>query len=166
MARIMFVVPVLLAALLAGAGPAGAQAAGAGSPVDAAVAAKAVFHVNIASPAKLAVHLGVIERTWKDLKARGSEPDLVVVFIGPSVRYLTTAPGDQIALEYEDVLKRIAASVGRLGGNGVRLEICGLAMQAFGVDPATVLPGLEAVDNGYLPVIDYQARGYSLVPVF
>lgn len=125
-------------------------------------AGRAVFHVTLDNSSALAVHLGVIERTRDDLAARGTAPDLAVVFTGRAVRHLGTGQDG----EQDDVHRRIAATLGRLADQGVRLEVCGLAMDAFGVDPGTLLPGLEAVDNGYLPLMDYQRRGYSLIPVY
>jgi intracellular sulfur oxidation DsrE/DsrF family protein len=128
-------------------------------------AGRAVFHVTLDNPAALAVHLGVIERTREDLAARDTGPDLAVVFTGRAVRHLGEAQDGQAGGQ-DDVHRRIAAALGRLADQGVRLEVCGLAMDAFGVDPGTLLPGLEAVENGYLPLMDYQRRGYSLIPVY
>lgn len=128
-------------------------------------AGRAVFHVTLDNPSALAVHLGVIERTREDLAARDTAPDLAVVFNGRAVRLL--GPGqDGQAGGQDDVHRRIVATLGRLADQGVRLAVCGLAMDAFGVEPGTLLPGLDAVDNGYLPLMDYQRRGYSLIPVY
>jgi intracellular sulfur oxidation DsrE/DsrF family protein len=48
----------------------------------------------------------------------------------------------------------------------IKLEICDFASKVFGVDPASILPEIKHVPNGWVSVIGYQARGYSLVPVY
>ena len=50
--------------------------------------------------------------------------------------------------------------------SGIRLEICLVAAQVFGVDPGSVLPEIKQVGNGWISLIGYQARGYSLVPAY
>jgi intracellular sulfur oxidation DsrE/DsrF family protein len=50
--------------------------------------------------------------------------------------------------------------------NGIKLEICLIAAKVFNVDPASVLPEIKRVGNGWISMIGYQAQGYSLVPVY
>ena len=49
---------------------------------------------------------------------------------------------------------------------GIKLEICLIAARVLGVDPASILPEIKKVPNGYISVIGYQAHGYSLVHVY
>jgi intracellular sulfur oxidation DsrE/DsrF family protein len=49
---------------------------------------------------------------------------------------------------------------------GIKLEICMLAAQAFGVDAKSILPEFTRVNSGYISLIGYQGRGYSLVPIY
>ena len=125
-----------------------------------------VFLVDIGDPSKLAFYLEVIEGTHANLVRQDVEPDFVLVYIGPSVKYLTTAPDEVTEFEHADALARIAASVQRLGALGVRQEICAVATRVFGIDNATVLPDLTLVGDGFVSLIGWQARGYHLVPVF
>lgn len=128
--------------------------------------AKGVFLVDIGDPEKLAFYLDVIKGTHAGMVRQKVTPDLVVVFIGPSVPYLSTAPGDVIVMEYEDTLERIAGAVADLDRLGVRQEICAVATKVFNVDNKTVLPALNVVGDGFISLIGYQAQGYALVPVF
>jgi len=36
----------------------------------------------------------------------------------------------------------------------------------FGVDTASILPEIKHVPNGWISLIAYQAKGYSIVPVY
>jgi intracellular sulfur oxidation DsrE/DsrF family protein len=35
----------------------------------------------------------------------------------------------------------------------------------MGVDPATIMPEVEIVGNGFISVVGYQSQGYSLVKI-
>lgn len=127
---------------------------------------RGVFLVDIGDVNKLAFYLEIIEGTHANLRRQGVEPDFVLVYIGPSVQYLTTAPREELAFEHEVALTRIAESTARLHALGVRQEICAVATRVFGIDNATVLPGLSLVGDGFVSLIGWQAQGYHLVPVF
>jgi hypothetical protein len=38
-------------------------------------------------------------------------------------------------------------------------------VKVFGVDPATLMPGIDRVGNGFIAVLGYQAQGYSVVAI-
>jgi intracellular sulfur oxidation DsrE/DsrF family protein len=63
-------------------------------------------------------------------------------------------------------LDEIASTVTAMAKDGITLEICLVAVKYFDVDPASVLPEIKGVGNGWISVIGYQAQGYSLVPVY
>jgi intracellular sulfur oxidation DsrE/DsrF family protein len=127
--------------------------------------AKAIFDVRIGKPLSAANHLKLIYQTYKDLKADGKTPEVVVVFIGPSVKLISTNregfAGDELKS-----LNEIASTVTAMSKDGVKLEICMFAANVFHVDPASVLPEIQKVPNGWVSLIDYQSRGYSLVPAY
>ena len=127
---------------------------------------KAVFLVDIGDAKKLNFYLGVIQGTYKGMKQQGVEPDFVLVYIGPSVKYLTTSPSPEIEEEIGALLMDIESNVDALAALGVRQEICAVATRVFGIDNETVVPGLTLVADGFVSLIGYQAQGYHLVPVF
>jgi len=49
---------------------------------------KGVFLVDIGDAKKLNFYLEVIQGTYKGMKAQGVDPDFMLVYIGPSVKYL------------------------------------------------------------------------------
>jgi intracellular sulfur oxidation DsrE/DsrF family protein len=128
--------------------------------------AKGVFLVNLANPKKTAINLNLIKGTHQRFVEQGLEPDLVLVFIGPTVKYLSTAPDDELALEFESELNSIAQTVKELDALGVRMEVCAVATGAFGVDNETILPEMKVVGDGFISLIGWQTQGYGLVPIF
>ena len=127
--------------------------------------AKAVFDERISNPKSAAFNLNVIHQTYKELAAMKKNPVFVVVFIGPSVKLISKnregfSPEDQKSLD------EIANTISAMSKDGINLEICLVAAKVFNVDPASVLPEIKRVGNGWISMIGYQARGYSLVPVY
>lgn len=127
---------------------------------------KGVFLVDIGDPKKLNFYLEVIQGTYKGMKSQGVEPDFILVYIGPSVKYLTTSPSNAIEQEASDTLLDIESNVAALAALGVRQEICAVATRVFGIDNNSLVDGLTVVGDGFISLIGYQAQGYHLVPVF
>jgi intracellular sulfur oxidation DsrE/DsrF family protein len=112
-----------------------------------------------------AIHLNLIHDTYKELVAQKKNPVFVVVFMGSSVKLIST---DQRGFKAEDQksLKQIADIVSSMSKAGIRVEVCLFAAKVFGVEPASILPEIQRVGNGWISEIGYQSRGYSLVPVY
>jgi len=127
---------------------------------------KGVFLVDIGDARKLNFYLEVIQGTHKGMKSQGVEPDFVLVYIGPSVKYLTTSPSEAAEQAAGDILMDIESNVAKLAELGVRQEICAVATRVFKIDNDTLVSGLTLVADGFVSLIGYQAQGYHLVPVF
>jgi intracellular sulfur oxidation DsrE/DsrF family protein len=127
---------------------------------------KGVFLVDIGDAKKLNFYLEVIQGTYKGMKDQGVDPDFVLVFIGPSVKYLSTSPSAETEQAAGGVLMEIESNVEALASLGVRQEVCSVATHVFGIDDKTILPGMTLVGDGFISLIGYQAQGYHLVPVF
>ena len=127
---------------------------------------KGVFLVDIGDANKLNFYLEVIQGTHKGMQDQGVEPDFNLVYIGPSVKYLSTSPPADTEQEAGGILMEIESNVEALAELGVRQEICAVATRVFGIDNKTILPGLTLVGDGFISLIGYQAQGYHLVPVF
>jgi intracellular sulfur oxidation DsrE/DsrF family protein len=128
---------------------------------------KAIFDVRAGSPKSAALQLKLIHDTFKDksLKTITKKPAFVVVFIGPSVK-LISKNREGFSPEDQKLLDEIAGTVSAMAKSGIRLEICLFAAKVFGVDPGSVLPEIKQVGNGWISLIGYQAKGYSLVPAY
>lgn len=128
---------------------------------------KAVFDVRMSDPKSTALHLSLIHQTYKDKEIMGvtKKPVFAVVFIGPSVK-LVSKNREGFKAEDQKYLDEIAATVLAMSKDGIKLELCGTAARLMNVDPATVLPEIKVVGNGWISEIGYQSQGYSLVPVY
>jgi intracellular sulfur oxidation DsrE/DsrF family protein len=92
-------------------------------------------------------------------------PVFVVVFMGNAVK-LISSDHRGFKAEDEKSLKEIAGIISRMSETGIRVEVCLFAVKVFGIEPASILSEIERVGNGWISEIGYQARGYSLVPVY
>ena len=127
--------------------------------------AKVFFDVRVANPKGAAVQLKLIHDTHQQLVAEKKKPVCVVSFMGPSVK-LVSKNREGFTAEDQKSLDEIAETISKLAKDSIRVEICLFASKLFGVDPASILPGIKQVDNGWVSLIGYQARGYSLVPAY
>lgn len=127
--------------------------------------ARAIFDERESNPKTAAIHLKLIHQTYKDFVKMKKDPAFVVVFIGPSVKLISKnregfSPEDQKSLD------EIANTISAMSKDGIKTEICLVAASVFNVDPATVLPEIKRVGNGWISMIVRQSQGYSLVPVY
>lgn len=127
---------------------------------------KGVFLVDIGDAKKLNFYLEVIQGTYKGMKAQGVEPDFILVYIGPSVKYLSNAPSSETEEEAGGILLEIESNVEALAELGIKQEICAVATRVFGIENKTVFPDLTLVGDGFISLIGYQTQGYHLVPIF
>ena len=128
---------------------------------------KAVFDVRISNPKSAALNLKVIYDTYKgkSIMAVTQKPAFVVIFIGPSVK-LMSKNKEGFSPEEQKSLDEIANTISITAKDGIRMEICLVAANIFGVDPGSFLPGLKLVPNGWVSLIGYEANGYCLVPAY
>ena len=127
--------------------------------------AKAVFDERQSNPKSAALNLKIIHQTYKELAAMKNDPVFVVIFIGPSVK-LISKNREGFSPEDQKFLDEIADTISAMSKDGINLEICLVAAKVFNVDPASVLPEIKRVGNGWISMIGYQAQQYSLVPVY
>jgi uncharacterized protein len=67
--------------------------------------------------------------------------------------------------EDQKPLDELARTIKDMAKDGIKLEICLIAAKVFGVEPSSVLPEIKQVGYGWISLIGYEAKGYSLVPV-
>lgn len=127
--------------------------------------AKGLFLIAVNDPGRVAHVLDVVEKTRKGMIDQNVKPELVVVFVGPDVAFLTR---DRRGISYMDqrAVSGIQGNIEKLAKSGVHFEACGIAMHGMDVKPADLIPQVTAVGNGYISAIGYQNRGYGLVPVY
>jgi intracellular sulfur oxidation DsrE/DsrF family protein len=65
-----------------------------------------------------------------------------------------------------EMLKKADQLMSAMAEDGVTLEVCLVALDYYGVDADSVADDIHRVKNGWISSIGYQAKGYSLVPVY
>ncbi len=127
---------------------------------------KAVFGFEMGNPQNALVHLQVIHQTFKDksIWIGKKKPEIVVVFYGPSVK-LASKNRSGFAAGDQTILAEYASTISAMAKDGIKFEICLIAVKLLGVEPSSILPEIKQVGNGWISVIGYEARGYSFVPV-
>ncbi|MBC8209699.1 MAG: DsrE family protein [Gammaproteobacteria bacterium] len=128
--------------------------------------ARGVFLIDIGDAKKLNFYLQVIQGSVKGLQAQSVKPDFVLVYIGPSVKYLSSAPSAETEQSAAGLLLDIESNVEALAALGVRQEVCAVATRVFGIDNSSIFAPMTLVGDGFISLIGYQAQGYHLVPVF
>lgn len=124
---------------------------------------KIAWDINMGSAEKLLLYLRVIGETYDGLKLQGVEPEMVFTFRGPSVRLISTKR-DEVPLDEEEHYDGVAEEIkALLARPNVRMEACSVATRLFGVDGATLVPGVEHVGNTFISQIGYQAKGYATI---
>jgi intracellular sulfur oxidation DsrE/DsrF family protein len=100
----------------------------------------------------------------ESVRTLSNPPRTVVVFHGPSVKLISTERKWFNAEEAAEVDK-FADTIRQMEKDGVTFEICDFAAKVMGVDPATIMPEIDHVGNGFVSVAGYQAQGYSVVRI-
>lgn len=145
-------------------GTTGAPAGQAGKPVTPG-RPEAVFDFRIAEPKAAQLMLELIHKTYKNLSEENRNPNFVIVFLGPSVKLISTDTSG-FSEKQQSHLRKIGQALTAMEKDGIKLEGSVLAAYFAGIDPVTFLPEIVRVDNGLVSIIDYQSASFSLVPVY
>ncbi|MBF8271938.1 MAG: hypothetical protein HW380_1043 [Magnetococcales bacterium] len=127
---------------------------------------KVVFDIGMSNPQTLPLYLKVIAQTHADLVRQKVKPTIVLAFHGGAVK-LISANREAFPMDQHSFLEEIASLLADLQKKpGVRMEVCGLATKLFGVDNATILPGIKVVGNTFVSLTGYHAQGYAAIPIY
>ena len=127
---------------------------------------KAVFGFERGNPQNALVQLQVIHQTFKDknIWMGNKKPEIVVVFYGSSVKLVSKNRAGFAAVD-QKILDEYTSTISAMAKDGIKFEICLIAVKLLGVELSSVLPEIKHVGNGWISLIGYEAQGYSLVPV-
>ena len=118
------------------------------------------------NPQEVATYLNLIHQTYMGVKMNINEnTDFVIVFTGSVVKLLSTNK-DGFPSEEHEIIDNIADIIAVMAKDGIKLEICQYATKASGIESDSILPEIEQILNGWLSVIGYQAKHYSLLPIY
>jgi len=125
---------------------------------------KIYFDVNVGNPKKLVLRLSLIDKTLSQLKAAGVKPEVVIAFRGKASQFITSGTG---YVEEEEKLAKAEVHewLETFAKEGVHMEQCLMAADLQGINPEDFRAEVEVTQNGYISMIAYQNRGFSLVPM-
>jgi uncharacterized protein len=125
-----------------------------------------VVDYSLGSAQAATVVFPAVREIYQDpsVTALPESPRTVIVFHGKAVRLLST---DREGFEEADLeaVEQVAEMIRQFDQDGIRMEVCMYAVNALGVDPATLMPEIEQVGNGFISVAGYQNQGYAVVVV-
>jgi len=158
-------VALLLGAAVVFAAPVtGAYAWAGDNPVAGLKDANVAFDITAGEAGRMLNILTTIEETRESLLRQGITPHFVLAFRGPA-SLLTQSDLSRLKPEDREAAVKVAAKLRQLRGTpGIeRLDQCSIAMRGQKVDKAQVLPEMTIVENGWITLVGYQARGYAYI---
>jgi len=128
--------------------------------------AKSVFLIDFTNVRKTAFYLNIIEGTYKGFVKQNVKPQMVLVFIGETVKYLSTKQEEAFEMENEEYLLSIQKSIQTFSKLDVRMEVCAVATEVFNVNNSDIPKEMNIIADGFISLIGWQTQGYKLVPIF
>lgn len=124
----------------------------------------AVFDYSQGSPMLSTIIFPAIKSVYDDpsVRALPAPPRTVIVFHGQAVKLLSTARKGFDKAD-QSTLDKVAEMIKQFKKDGVKMEVCMYAVKVMGIDPATIMPEIDKVGNGFISVLGYQAQGYNVV---
>jgi intracellular sulfur oxidation DsrE/DsrF family protein len=125
-----------------------------------------VFDVTVGPPEMAAITFPAILDVHRsqDVRSLPAPPRTVIVFHGKAVKLISTNRKG-MGKEDAEAFDKVADLIRQFKKAGIKLEVCMYAVKVLGVDPATLMPEIDRVGNGFISVLGYQAQGYSVVTV-
>lgn len=126
---------------------------------------KTVFDYGHASPEAALVIFPAVRGVYQSesVTSLPHDPKAVIVFHDAAVKFLSTERKG--SKEENETLDKVAEMIRQIKKDGVRMEVCMYAVKVFGVNPDSIMPEIEKVENGWISVAGYQAQDYSLVAI-
>ena len=134
---------MLLLLLSSAVGGCGLVAGRPGGHADGMTAPGAVMLVRTPRHIAMALKSGATLRTGPEVTV----PVVEIIVCDKAVKALATDP-------------QLAASIAAARGHGIHTRACGLSLERFGVDAATLPAGVDVVPNGLVEDLRLQSLGF------
>jgi intracellular sulfur oxidation DsrE/DsrF family protein len=134
------------------------------NPVAGLKDAKVAFDITAGEPGRMLLILNTIDETREGFIKQGITPHFVLAFRGPAT-LLTQTDVSRLKPEDREAATKVAAKLKQLrGAAGIdRLDQCSIAMRGQKVDKAQVNQEVTVVENGWVTLVGYQAKGYAYI---
>lgn len=128
-------------------------------------AVKVYFDVNVGAANKLLMRLELVDTTYNQLVSASVKPEFIIGFRGAASNYVTK--GDDWYIDEEDVAnkKKIQEWIDKFNKRGIFMEQCLIAAKFQDINPDDFVNAVQIVQNGYISMAAYQAKGYSIIPM-
>ena len=138
-------------------------------PRDAATSAeivsgKVVWDISVrTTPKQFLDHITEIRDAYDALERFGVEPQMVFVFRGDSISWLSRSQTQGRSWASKTIQQIDAILIDFQGRTGVRMVADPVAGQMIRSRASSLMPSVTVVDNAFVELINYQARGYALI---
>jgi len=134
------------------------------NPVAGMKEAKIAFDITAGEPNRMLLILDTIEETREGFSRQGITPRFVLAFRGPA-SLLTQTDLSRLKPEEREAAAKVATRLKQLRRTpGIeRLDQCSIAMRGQKVDKAQISPDVTIVENGWITLAGYQAKGYAYI---
>lgn len=122
------------------------------------------FDLTSGNAKQLLAVLEVIDETRRTLIKQGVKPEFVLAFRGPATRLVQT-DASLFKPEEKELAQKIADKIKALSGSpGIQsVEQCAIAVRLSGLKHERVLADVKVVENSWLTLAAYQAKGYAYI---
>ncbi len=128
---------------------------------------KVVWDITAGDEKVFTDRIGLIRETAEDLKDRGLHPEFVLAIHGPAAKYVAKSlEGTQYAKDKIEKLGAIQASMDDLKKEGMKIEVCAIAMKRGKIEDKNVQPFAVIENNVWENITVLQNKGYAYMPVF
>ena len=125
-----------------------------------------VFNVSPGDPAFANIVFWAVRDVYQNeaVSTLPNKPQVAIVFHGPIVKLLSSNRSGFDEKNNAEIDK-FQATLRQMKKEGVKMEVCLYAVRVFGLDPATLMPEIDQVGNGFISVAGYQAQGYTVITI-
>ncbi len=126
--------------------------------------ARVVFDFTEGNPKAMLVKLQTVELTRKQLVEAGKTPRIVLTFRGEASYFTQDGVAAVKEADRADALK-VQHKIREMRDSGEvqSMEQCNIPLPSRKLDPASVMPQVKVVPNGWIALIQYQQQGYAYI---
>jgi len=132
--------------------------------------AKVVYHADFSDPNRFSTMLQNIFNMTTTYENELRDYDIRVVFIASGMRFITQDNLKGSSLEADNKFKKERSDfIKRLASlqdiRGLKLELCTITLNSFGLDKSTLIPGVTLVPSGVVQIADLQHKGFAYLKI-
>ncbi len=128
---------------------------------------KVVWHVDYGDPVRLGRMLTSVYNMLTTYEEMFADHDIRIVFLGAGIRFVTSDPLTKTPFAEDEVMKRerkvLTERLQSAMGQGIKLELCKITVDAINLDEGKVMKGVGLVTSGVVRIAELQHKGYAYI---